>query len=639
MSDLVLDSSDEGILGVDWVGIYPTLNYEGASGGTGIVEIYYYNSDPAPPISLTVRGVEEKFIINSLNIDNTIGTRGIASFKIWDEYCITKTNSGTGDFWNGSGHLIRCYDNLPSVGDIIHFTGPVPPGVSSVYHYYVTWVTTGGSYEGNFKFSETKGGLTVDWDIEEALLTSWDIYQTYTFSIGENIEVNVEGSIVWSGVINQINKTLPTSSGILYNLKGISWNYAMDKRRVVASFSNVNASSTSFLAPPYDLTAYTSELTCGHIVNKLTSQYFTEEGIYIGEVSSGAVIDTAVFNYIKPSDIMNRLCEQSGYIWQINPNKSLDFKPHDSDTFTFSIGASEMQYGSIQYNEGSPKYRNVQYVVGGMELTSTQTETEVGDGKKQAFLVKYPIMQAPTVGVIGLLATTSTGVTKTVGIRGVDSTYQWYWNKFDNSITQQTSDTAMTTSQGLRVEYIGGYGAVARSENTTAISLLKSNEGGSGVVEDAVFNASDSVYTDNEILSNALVTKYSVICDTLKFRTLHSGISPGSILKVSIPDFQLSSAEFLVDSVNMRDVDGQFILYDIVGLSGYDHGGWSEFFDSLLTRTVEKNIWEGAAMGDILEVGAPLTQTHGWGQVVSATSYTCLTPSDTLYAQTTNYPC
>jgi len=371
----------------------------------------------------------------------------------------------------------------------------------------------------------------------------------------------------------------------------------------------------------------------------LTSQYLIEEGIAIETISSGAVLNSAAFNYIKPTQILDTLAEQSGYIWQITPNKTLQFKPHTNDHFLFSMGASQMALGSIQYTEGSPQYRNVQYVVGGMNLTSTQNETEVGDSKKQAFLMKYPIMQVPAVGVIKALGTTSTGTIKTVGIRGIDSTYQWYWNKLNNTIAQQSTDNALTTTEALSVTYIGGFPSIARTEDSEGISILKSYEGGSGLVEDAVYKNMDTMYADNKTVANSLISKYSTICDTLRFKTMRSGVMPGVILKVSISDFGLSSKEFLVDNVSMSDVDGTYLWYDVTCRSGYDHGGWSKFFDALITKTVEKDIWEGASLGDILEVGTALSNTFGWGQVIATTSYNCLTPATSMFAATTNYPC
>ena len=466
----------------------------------------------------------------------------------------------------------------------------------------------------------------------------WDQNSTWVFTKGENIQVFVEGNILWSGVVNKITRTLPSSEGMMYNIQGIDWNYGLDKRRVVMTFPNTStATSTSYYDPM--TMAQTSILNAGYIVDKMTSQYLIEEGFTIEYISTGAAINSAGFNYITPSHVLDVLAEQSGYVWQINPNKSIAFKPHNFDHFAFEMASTLMQKDSIQYIEGSPKYRNVQYVVGGMNLTSPTTETELGDSKKQAFVMQYPLMQVPAISLIKALGTTSTGTNQTVGILGIDTTKQWYWNKLSNIVTQQTTDTAATTSQALCVTYVGGFPSVARTEDSVGIANLRSYEGGSGIVEDAVYKNADSLYTDNKIVANNMIARYSTQCDTLKFKTMRPGLRPGGILRITIPEFNLDSDEFLVDSVSMQDVDGMYIWYSVDCLSGYDLGGWSGFFETFLQNTIEKDIWEGASVGDILEVVTAVSGTVKIGSSFATTSYSCLTPATSMFAATTNYPC
>lgn len=553
-------------------------------------------------ILLQIGGREYPFLVNTLNIDNTIGSRGIANFQIWGGYEALNT-SRTGIFQYSFGYIV-CNNPAPSVGTRIVFTSAVlPAGITAGTIYYIVTNKVLSGYN-VIQVSATAGGTPIITSgIYYGLVVTWDEYTPYSFSIGENVKISNDGDLIWSGVIDRINKKLPSypNAGILYSIQCVSWNYALDKRRIVHTYT-----STSF--DPDDL-------TCGNIVDDIIDKYLGSEGISTGVISSGVELNSAVFNYIKPSQILETLCEQSGYIWQINPDKTLDFKPHDSTYFGFNIGSSQMKHNSIQYIEGSPKYRNTQYVVGGFDLTDSLTEVQYGDSTKQAFVISYPLMQVPAV--------TANGTTKTVGILGIDTTQEWFWNKFSNIVSQNASDTPLSAAQKLSVVYVGGFPSVAKYEDVSAIATLRSNEGGSGLVEDAILKNKDSLYTDNLVLAENLIDKYSTICDTLQFRTLTPGITPGKILKIDLPDFSLSSEEFLVNSVRVNDEEGDYLWYDVNCVSGYDHGGWSNFFDSFLTRTVEKDIWAGSLTGDIVLRAFTTSETFVWTEATTDSAFLC----------------
>jgi hypothetical protein len=556
-------------------------------------------------ILLTIGDYNYPFLDNTLSIENVIGQRGLSSFKLWDDY-LPVSRSGLFALLDLAKYII-CNSIAPPVGTKVIFTGNVPAEITAGTEYYVVYsgiVSWAGTWN-VINVSATKGGAVIDFTWAATLHTSWDEYVPYSFSIGENINVYNAGEIVWSGVIDRINKRLPTSTGIQYTIQGISWNYALDKRRVVGVYT-----SDSF-----------AELNAGAVVEDLIDKYLSNEGISTGVISSGVVLNTVVFNYIKPSQALDALAEQSGYIWQITPDKQLDFKVHDSTYFPFNIGSSQIKFDSIQYIEGSPKYRNVQYIIGGMDLTSTQNAYEYGDSEKQTFTVPYSIMQTPSISEV--LSAGSSGVTKSVGILGVDTTHEYFWNKYSKIISQNSTDSALTSTEQLRVEYIGGFPSVAQSYDAAAISTLQSVEGGSGIVEDAFLKGKDSLFADNVTLAGNLLSKYSTVCDTLQFRTREPGISPGKILKIDIPDFGLSSEEFLVDSVKIRDEDGMYLWFDVKCVSGYDYGGWSQFFDNMITRTIEKDIWEGAIAGDVIVVSTEFAEGFTWTEGVVKSPFTC----------------
>jgi hypothetical protein len=635
MSDLILDS---GYLDYDWVGVYGSTGtgstgYTGALGGSGIIEIYYLTPttgimpQPQPPlqpgyptITLTAGGLEVPYNPNTLNIDNAIGERGTCSFQVWDQDHVLDSYSGT--FLNGGETLLHTgTTQSPVDNDKIIFIGDVPDGIERNRVYYVvnsylwgdpitlTW----------FRIALTQGGEAVAWTPGTTLNTTYYIVEPYEYDIGENLLLTVDSVPIWSGVIERINKQLPMGQNkILYTIRGVSWNYACDKRRVVSTYS----------------TDVTAGLDAGYIVEDIITNYLKNEGISTGVISTGAALGNVVFNYVQPSKCLDVLAEQSGYIWQINPDKTLDFKPHDYESLSFSLGSTYIQHTNFQYVETNPKYRNTQHVIGGYAYTDVSTEVQYGDSTKQTFLMPYPLMKVPTVHVI---LAASTGHAEDVGILGVDSSQQWFWNKYSNIVSQSASNTPLAATERLKVMYTGGYKSAVTVYNYPEIAALQSVEGGSGIIEDVLSKGRETNYDENLVLGQAVLDKYSTMTNTFTFKTRVGGISPGKILNVTFPDFSLSSEEMLVDSVSVKDEEG-ILWYSVSALTGPEHGGWSKFFDDFITKTIEKDIWANTE-GDIVSVTTSFSETFTWTESVTESVFSCPLPCADTSTDTWNiYP-
>jgi len=466
------------------------------------------------------------------------------------------------------------------------------------------------------------GSVQYENAIGERGTCSFQLYDedgSYDFGIGENIEIySPSGLLEWSGVISRITKKCLTSTGVHYQITGVTWNYALDKRRVIGTWT----------------TDVTSPLYASTVVNDIITQYLSQENITAGTISSGASLGKVVFNYIKPSNCLDVLSQQSGYVWQVNPNKTLDFFPITAATICMSIGATQMK--DPVFNKQNPKYRNTQYVVGGMELTAQCTEYQYGDGAAQAFTMPFPIMLAPSVYHISGTTTD----TKTVGILGVDSSYQFFWQKYSNVVTQNATDTAIASAERIKVKYYGGYPTVATAQDSTAISSLAAYEGGSGVVEDVILKGKETLIAENQLVANEMVSKYATDTDTLTFKTMENHVFPGKFLTIDFPDFGIST-DMLVDRVSVRD-EGRYVWYEVSCLAGPEPGGWAKFYEDFVQKTVERDIWAGSVSGDIVIASTSFSETIGWGSTFAIEVGSCLSPcsaAGTLYPRTTNYPC
>ena len=171
-------------------------------------------------------------------------------------------------------------------------------------------------------------------------------------------------------------------------------------------------------------------------------------------------------------------------------------------------------------------------------------------------------------------------VAKTVGIRGVDTGKDFYWSKFEKEITQDDSGTSLLSTDDLDVTYQGFVPIIVQALNATEISDRLAIEGGTGVYEDIV---DDPSIENNELALqkvNGMLRRFGIIPEIVTFETDRAGLRSGQLLTINLPEYGLDDT-YLVDNVDISDVDAKILRYRITALSGEHLGGWHEFFRKL----------------------------------------------------------
>src|SRR5690606_91935 len=112
---------------------------------------------------------------------------------------------------------------------------------------------------------------------------------------------------------------------------------------------------------------------------------------------------------------------------------------------------------------------------GSKDLTDVLTEYKTGDGQNKTFTVGFPIAKVPTI--------TLNDVPQTVGIKGLESGKDWYWNKGDPVITQDNDATPLEPTDTLKIEYQGEYDIIIFVNDLADIAQRADIEETSGIVE------------------------------------------------------------------------------------------------------------------------------------------------------------
>jgi len=361
-------------------------------------------------------------------------------------------------------------------------------------------------------------------------------------------------TLIFAGFIDNPGQAQLSASGwLLHDITCMDNHYLADKRLVVKAYTNQ---------------------TLAYIVNDIWTDYLDAEGITIGEVQTGPTIKSAIFNYVKVSEAFDSLKELSSFIWYIDEVKALYFIDRSTNAAPWNLDNSTYKpiQGSVHLSTGNPLYRNRQYIRGGTAVTSEQTETFAGDAVTVAFTVGYPLALEPTVTV--------GGVGQDVGIKGLESGQDCYWNKGDSTIT---FTTAPGNAVAVVVVYYGEYPLITVAVHPTEATTRAAIEGGTGIIEDIVTEVEHETSAGIQESAQAKITEYCRDAEKFIYQTHDSGLAPGQLQAITYAPFGFSAHDMLIESVSISS-SGDYVLYDISCITGPAMGSWAKFFSRILER-------------------------------------------------------
>jgi len=351
------------------------------------------------------------------------------------------------------------------------------------------------------------------------------------------------------------------------------------------------------------------------------------------QIADGPTVQQLVLGYVKVSDALTRLAEVSNTWWNIDAGKRLWFVGSTVQEAPWDATAADMHDEDVtEVEDANPLYRNRQYLIGGYEVTSTQTESIKGDGATRAFALAYQVNQVPS-------SITVNGVAKTLGIKQLDAGKDFYWAKGDNIIAQDTGGTLLTSSDTLQVQYKGQWPTSYLAADSGAITDMQTVEGGTttGYVEDV-----DSVsgVTGSSALSqiaNGKLARFAQFGRKLTFATLRPGLRSGQLLVVTLPEHGLNSAQLLIESVAVREV-GLRLWYTVTAIIGPIDTSWPAFFQALAGVAEGGVDTVNLGASGTLVINQAVSETWTWGESVTETVFSTLYPDPALYPAVGLFP-
>ncbi len=405
-----------------------------------------------------------------------------------------------------------------------------------------------------------KGSLSTEGRIEERSIASFaveDVTGVADYARGMPVSISdPDSNVIFAGFIDVPGRARKgVGAHLVHDISCMDNHYLADKRLVVKVYTNQ---------------------TLKVIVEDIVTDYLAAEGVTIGEVQTGPVVASAIFNYVKASEAFDSLKDISGFTWFIDKDKKLYFIDRTTNAAAFNLDSVTYRplKGSVHLETGNPMYRNRQYVRGGTGLTAEQTEDFDADGTVTAFTVGYPISKVPTI--------TEDAGGKTVGIKGIDTGKDYYWNKGDATVV---AASAPANGVAVQVVYFGEYPLIALSENTVEITDRLAIEGsGTGIVEEIVTEAQWDTVAGIRESAKAKIKEFARDGESFTYQTIDPGLEPGTLQDITYAPFGFTAHEMLIESVSVSTQGGNLVIYDVVCITGPSEGSWSRFFSGILKR-------------------------------------------------------
>lgn len=463
------------------------------------------------------------------------------------------------------------------------------------------------------------GTLEIEDTINErsmARLQLVDTSMTLELQDGQQIQIYDDfATLIFAGFLLFPKKHVPvTKNAWYYDLEATDNHQIADRWLVAKTYINTVVSD---------------------IVSDLYTSYLQQDGITIGNIATTAVtLDKASFARVGTvSDALNELCDITGFNWYIDYDKKFYFIPRSFFLAPFGITTTSA-INNVQVRQDRSQYRNRQYIRGGQIQTdeiALEKPTPNPDGVSRVFITRFPISDKPRI-FINSVEITSTDI----GINGVDKNKKYYYDVGKNTLVQDATQTVLSSSDVIQVTYKGLISLAVVSEDPIAIANRASLEGNTGVYER--IDVDTSIVSRGEAISiaNGKLTKYTKVARQITYDTYTAGLAAGQLQTITLPEYNISSSDFLIDKVQISELDGAGrLVYTVHAIDGDPLGGWQKFYNDLLKQDLKASIREN----ELLVILTTTAESEGWTETTTQTVFACAVPSETLYPSETFFPC
>lgn len=283
------------------------------------------------------------------------------------------------------------------------------------------------------------------------------------------------------------------------------------------------------------------------IIADIVATYCPGFGITTTNVSTGVTISQISFNYIQPSQALRKICDLTGRNWYIDYSKDIHYFPLATNTAPFNITSSNNEYSDLKISKDASQLKNRVYVRGGTSLSDPTTYSVKGDGAARQF----PLPDKPHSTTV-----TVNGVSKTIGIKNIDTSgFDYYLNYQEKYIEQDSGAAVLTTSDTLVLSYTYDIPILVAVEDTTSIAA-------NGTKEFAIFDKTISTTQAARDRASAELTDYANSVIEGSFETYTAGFVSGQYMNINLSDYGVND-NYLVQKVVAHSIGAGNYVYQV----------------------------------------------------------------------------
>lgn len=378
---------------------------------------------------------------------------------------------------------------------------------------------------------------------------------------GQNVLIvdDVLGEI-FGGIIDSVKVVnVPGSACIWSECQCIGYDYLLYKRvagtLTAGSGSPPNPNGGTFLG-----------FTAGDIVDYLVQNAAGGDGLTTTFIA-GPTVDAVTFDYSftvgSAIDSLIQLINGTAsdlYYYYVDPWRTVVFAKMSTTAAPWNISKSDGSDANvliqIANTSDGAKLGNRAYINEGMYIADAVEEDFTGDGTTRTWdVTDNPIATAPSI----TLDLGSGPVPQTVGIDGVDTGKDYYWQVNSKTIRQDSGATILVFGNTLAVTYQGFVSkvigpSIPSLSNGTSIAARAAVEGGTGYYDLYVTVSTPSTLASGTTLGASLVNYFGDVPSKVEVQGYRGGLRPGHNITVNLPEIG-AVATYLVFSVTLDCAD------------------------------------------------------------------------------------
>jgi len=357
---------------------------------------------------------------------------------------------------------------------------------------------------------------------------------------------------IFSGYILAVTLSKASTGVVEYTINCVDYTYILDRYLAHKSYTNK---------------------TDAYLISDLITTYCVGLGITTTNVVAGPTLSSIKFNYQQISQAIRKIAKLTGRNWYVDYDKDIHYFPLTTNPAPFNIDSTTNTYTGLTIEKDTSMLKNRVYVRGGTKLSDPTTYSVKGDGVSRAF----PLPDKPHDVTI-----TVNGVSKTLGIKNINTSgYAYYLNFQEKYIEQDAGLSILTTSDTLTVTYTYDIPILVAVEDTTSIST-------NGVKEFAIFDKTITTTGAARDRATAELTDYANDVIEGSFITYTPGFRTGQYININLSEYGIN-ADYIVQKVVARSM-GSGIFYYTVSIASSKTMGIIRFLIDLLENS--RNIIE-----------------------------------------------